>query len=497
MSSVAPSAWLIRPRPNPAAALRLFCLAHAGGGANVFRHWPNGLPAAIEVCAVQLPGRETRFNETAFTHFQPLIEAMANAVAVAIDRPYALFGHSLGSLLAFELVRQLRRMGLPEPVCLIVSGHAAPHLPRRMRAIHNLPHDEFLAELRARRGTPAIILDHAELMKLIAPMLRADFAVYESYRFQQEPVLHCDLTALGGEQDDTVTPEGLAAWQAFTSGRFQSFMLPGDHFFPVNQQPLLLECLRKILGRQLGDEDSPWARTVELPALAADELQVFRIVLERSPEEVVQLATLLDAAERERAGRFRFPKDRDQFIVARAMLRRLLAGATGQAPERIQFAYASAGKPFLRDQWLQFNLAHSGKMALVALGGRRAVGVDVEHLRRTVEIASIVDRYFNPQEQAVLKTEPDDRRFRAFFRAWTRKEAYMKATGQGLYMPLESFAVLPAPGTACLRLQTVSPPEEAARWALRDLEVGPEYVGAAAVAGHGWRLTCWDEPERL
>jgi medium-chain acyl-[acyl-carrier-protein] hydrolase len=497
VSSVAANPWLIHPRPNPAAALRLFCLPHAGGGANLFRHWPAGLPAGVEVCAIQLPGRETRFSETPFARCRPLVEALADAMTDAIDRPYVLFGHSLGALVASELARRLRHLGRPEPAHLITAGYPAPQAPRRNPPVHALPDEQFRAELRRRGGTPDVVLENTELINLFARILRADFAVCETYRFHPEPPLRCAITALGAPADPTMSLDDLAGWQQHSTGPFDTVVIPGGHFFPTTHQGLVLEHVSRILNRYLSAPRSAWHKPPQPPALAEDEVQIYRFGLKRPAEEVAHLAPLLDPSERERADKFRFPADRDQYIVGRALLRCLLAAHVRQAPQELRFAYAAAGKPLLRDHGLQFNLAHSGGLALLALAGRRAVGVDVEHLNRPIEITCIADRYFNPEEQAVLKAEPAAERLPAFFRAWTRKEAYMKATGQGLSMPLERFAVLPAPGASALRLQTLDPPQEAARWSLRDLDVQPAYVGAVAVGGHGWRLTCLDLPEQL
>jgi len=475
----------------------LFCLPHAGGGAAQFRTWPAALPPSVEVCAVQLPGRETRFKETPFNRWQPLVANLADVLSTAIDRPYALFGHSMGALLAFEVVRQLRRLDYPEPVHLFAAGHRAPPLPSLQPAIHALSDQAFRAELRHRKGTPDAVLENDDLMQALTPMLRADFAVCETYDYRPEPRLDCPLTAVGGQLDDTVPAQHLAAWRELTSSAFEVLLLPGGHFFPATHQGSLLDHLRRTLSGIVGDQAPQWQKPAEFPAMAVEEVHVWRLFLERSPGEVARLLTLLDSTEQERAQRFRFPADRNRFVVSRALLRTLLGHYVGQAPAQLQFSYASAGKPFLRDHGLQFNLAHSGGMALLAVAGRRPVGVDVEQVRSSIETTSIADRYFATEEQALLRAEPADRQRTLFFKVWTRKEAYMKATGLGLYMPLEEFGVLPAANTRALRLQLQKDPSEAARWALRDLEPAIGYTGAVAVAGHGWSLRCLDEPPVL
>lgn len=444
---------------------------------------------------MQLPGRETRFCELPITHCQPLVAALADAILPVLDRPYVLYGHSLGGLLAFELTREWRRRGIPGPAHLIVAAYPAPSLPRLKPPLHDLPDAEFREALRERGGTPELVLNHAEMMQMLSPMLRADFAVSETYAFQPDAPLDCPVTVVGGELDPLVPIGSLTAWRELTMGPFESIGLPGAHFFPQTHQALMLEIIRGVLARSLGEEPIAWRKPTTPPLLTEGEVQVWSFELERSAEETTRLEAVLDASERERARRFRFPADQARFIVGRGMLRLLLARQVGQPADQLRIGYENAGKPILLDHSLPFNLAHSGGLGLLALSGRHPVGVDIERIRPSIETENIAARYFAPDEQALLGSLPAEERPTAFFHVWTRKEAYMKATGMGLYMPLETFAVLPAPAGRALRLQLGDIPSEAARWALRDLELPAGYVGALAVAGHGWRLTCWQAPD--
>ncbi len=239
--------WIAFRKPNPQARLRLFCFPYAGTGASIFRTLSDGLPADVEVCPIQFPGRGTRLMETPFTQLSPLIQALAQAMVPLLDKPFAFFGHSLGALVGFELARQLRRQSGVQPVRLFVSADRAPQIPHRDRPIHALPEAEFLGELRRLNGIPREVLEEAELMQIMLPVLRADFAVYENYVYSSEPPLPCPISTFGGLQDHRVSRGDLEAWRDQTSGSFSLRMFPGDHFFLRTTQPLLLQVLSQEL----------------------------------------------------------------------------------------------------------------------------------------------------------------------------------------------------------------------------------------------------------
>ena len=176
--------------------------------------------------------------ERPYTRLSPLVEALGAALIPLLDKPFALFGHSLGTLIAFELARRLRETYSVSPVRLIVSAGAAPQLSHRGTPVHNLPETEFLAELRRLNGTPIELLNHAELMEILLPLLRADFALYETYQYSVAPALNCPITAFGGLQDRRVEQADLAAWSVQTDNSFALRMFPGDHFF-LKQPPVL------------------------------------------------------------------------------------------------------------------------------------------------------------------------------------------------------------------------------------------------------------------
>ena len=239
--------WITCRKPRAQAHLRLFCFPYAGGGVSIFRAWSDGLPADVEVCPVQLPGRGTRLMEPPFTRLSPLIQALAEALFPLLDKPFAFFGHSLGALVSFELARQLRREYAVQPVRLFISADRAPQIPNRDPPIHNLPEGEFLVELRRLNGTPREVLEDEELRQIMLPLLRADFAVYETYGYSTEPPLNCPISAFGGSQDHRVSRSDLEAWRDQTSVSFSLRMFPGDHFFLNTTQPVLLRVLSQEL----------------------------------------------------------------------------------------------------------------------------------------------------------------------------------------------------------------------------------------------------------
>lgn len=239
--------WIACRKPNPQARLRLFCFPYVGTGASIFRTWSDGLPADVEVCPVQFPGRGTQLMETPFTELSPLVQALAQALAPLLDKPFAFFGHSLGALVGFELTRQLRRLSGVQPVRLFVSAARAPQIPPRDRPIHALSEGEFLVELRRLNGIPRKVLEDAEVMQIMLPVLRADFAVYETYVYSTEPPLDCFISSFGGLQDQRVSRGDLEAWRDQTNASFSLRMFPGDHFFLNTTQRLLLQALSQEL----------------------------------------------------------------------------------------------------------------------------------------------------------------------------------------------------------------------------------------------------------
>jgi medium-chain acyl-[acyl-carrier-protein] hydrolase len=241
--------WLDGSRPNPAAELRLFCFPYAGGGAATYRHWSKNLPAQVEVCAVQLPGRGSRLRETPFTRMEPLVRAVLHELRSYLDKPFAFFGHSMGAVISFELARLLRLEHATLPFHLFVSGRSAPQLSRPKSPTYGLGHAEFIEELLRLKGTPPEVLSHPGLMQFVLPLLRADFELIETYSYRHEPPLNVPVTAFGGLADPDVSRESLGGWRAQTTAAFSLRMLSGDHFYLTANEELLLSVLARELYR--------------------------------------------------------------------------------------------------------------------------------------------------------------------------------------------------------------------------------------------------------
>jgi medium-chain acyl-[acyl-carrier-protein] hydrolase len=247
------NSWIICPQPNPQANLRLFCLPYAGGSAAVFRTWPNSLPSNVEVCAVEYPGRGRQIKSAPLARLESLVEAIASVLLPYLDKPFAFFGYSMGGLVSFELTHLLRRYSLA-PFHLFISARRAPQLPLIKPLLHILSDPDLLNELRNLNGTPKAVLENPELMEMFLPVLRADFAVLETYIYTQKQPLECPITVFGGLQDQEVSHEALQAWREQTIGAFSLHEFNGDHFFIHSHQELLF----KLMSQQLQMSKRRW-----------------------------------------------------------------------------------------------------------------------------------------------------------------------------------------------------------------------------------------------
>lgn len=223
--------WFRRSTRTSLPKWRLLCFPYAGGSARVFRKWHDWFAPDAEVVAIELPGRGFHMRSPLIDNLDTLIEQLVPAIEPLLDLPFALFGHSMGALIAFELCRALRRAGGQEPVHLFLSAMCAPHVMRSRQPAHVLPQDEFLAMLRDLNGTPRDVLDDRGLLKLFLPILRADFRLAETYSCIPEKPLSQPVTVFGGLADPSSRPECLSEWQLYTTGDFSLRLFDGDHFF--------------------------------------------------------------------------------------------------------------------------------------------------------------------------------------------------------------------------------------------------------------------------
>jgi len=242
------NSWINCPQPNPQANLRLFCFPYAGGSSMIFRTWCNSLPHNVEVCAVEYPGRGRQMQSPPIAQLEPLVKAIASSVLPYLDKPFAFFGHSMGGLVSFELTRLLRLDYNLKPFRLFICGRRAPQIPPTKPPIHVLPDPELLEELRTLNGTPKAVLENPELMQIFLPILRADFAVLETYTYTPQQPLDCPISIFGGWQDKEVSHEALQAWREQTIATFSLQMFDDDHFFIHSQQDLLLKLISQELG---------------------------------------------------------------------------------------------------------------------------------------------------------------------------------------------------------------------------------------------------------
>ena len=228
--------------------MRLYCFAYAGGHAGVFMPWQAALEPDVEVCGVQLPGRGARIRERAMTSMPQIVEHIALAIEQQGDAvPFAFFGHSLGALLAFEVTRLLQQRRLPVPEHLFVSGCEAPTHRGRSRALHLLSDAQLLEEVRNFNGTPPEVLASSELVALVLPILRADFALAMEYAYSPGPPLTMPMTVLAGTQDRNGLWDQVDHWAAQTRERCRVQWFNGDHFFINSQQRAVLDCVRDEL----------------------------------------------------------------------------------------------------------------------------------------------------------------------------------------------------------------------------------------------------------
>jgi len=243
------------------------------------------------------------------------------------------------------------------------------------------------------------------------------------------------------------------------------------------------------LSMNMGQEEF---RIEALGNLDSNEVHLWRLDLPAKALAVEKSKSILSADEKTRAARYHREIDRQHYIAARATLRQILGSYLKTEPAALTFAYSEKEKPSLGGSeaasGIEFNTSHSGSIALLAFARQREIGVDVEQVRRDFDTAKIAERFFSAAEQKQLAALPEQQRSDAFFLCWTRKEAYIKATGKGLSLPLHQFDVSLAPQEQNALLATRPDPHERTKWVMRDIPVPAGYAAAICVSGTGWTL---------
>jgi medium-chain acyl-[acyl-carrier-protein] hydrolase len=248
--SITANKWFVAPQPRPEAERRIFLFPYAGGGPAVFHKWASEFTDSIEASIVHYPGRGSRFNERPFTSLNSMVDEISSVIPPLLDKPFAFLGHSMGGMIAFELVRRLRQNGFPQPEALFISACRAPQIPNLQKPIHALPEEQFLTSLRSFNGIPAEVLKDRELLGLTLPTLRADFEMYETHQFVPGVPLDCPIIVFGGRDDPRVSSGQLEGWRELTRSRFEARFFDGGHFFINAEKESIRESIMEEIASQ-------------------------------------------------------------------------------------------------------------------------------------------------------------------------------------------------------------------------------------------------------
>lgn len=411
-------------RTGPRPASLLFCLPHAGSGASAYRAWGAAFPG-VEVLAVQLPGREQRWSEEA------VVEPgdVAAAIRAAADRPYVIFGHSLGGRLGYEVVRELQAQDAPLPERLIVSGSAPPELPNEgpLCGVSREPDDVLLERVIRLGGIAPEVAQSAELIELFLPAMRGDFSWIDDYYWRPGPPLQVPITALAGSRDGVALPPVAAGWSRHSAPGFELHTVPGGHFFLHEDLDALARIVRHLLP---GATPAPGHPGESLPGRGRVDLWYTDLDRLPDPVDVPQARQDgdLSPAEAERAARFVFDRDRRRYLLRCTAVRRL-ARRYGRDLQGEPWPVGPHGKP--EPKGFHISWSHSQGLLLAAVSGSD-VGADIERLTPLPDPDSVTSVALHEQERSELGTVPAADRNAWLLATWTAKEALLKGTGQGL-----------------------------------------------------------------
>lgn len=480
--------WFPTAGDRPERDLALFCLPYAGGSSSAFRGWTAELRRWADVLPAQLPGREVRITEPPHVDVDTLTDALARAVGLRGRRPYALYGHSMGARLAFEVIVNLRRRGLPLPVGLFVGGSRPPHRDVPLARIARLPDEEFCARLVDLGGTPPGVLDEPELRELLLPILRADLALVESYAYRPVEPLPVPIVAFAGRDDSEAHACDMVGWSAHTSGPFELHTLPGDHFFLNSARGQLLGMLAGHLAAR--PESATGSRPVGMGLVttppAEDEVCVVEARLDDLPELCAATGELAPV-ELGHAAHGTPPAEAARTIGHRVLLRRILTGLGVDvgAVELSQDAPDAPGRS--HHSGLRFDTGQCEGIALVALAQGRQVGVGVKRIRPADDADALVHRVLNAAERDEIAGVRGPDRLLAALRIRAARNAVRRASGDRLDADPDLLSFAGRTGGRTWRPRTGRDPARLSQWRVRQLDT-PDAVVAVAVGADDWRL---------
>lgn len=416
----------------------LVCLPHAGSGASAYRGWAAAFPE-VEVLALQLPGRESRWTEEAVVDPGDV----AAAVRAVADRPFVIFGHSLGGRLGYEVVRELQAQDAPLPERLIVSGSAPPELPNEgpLRGVSHEPDDVLLDRVTRLGGIAPEVAGNDELLELFLPAMRGDFTWIDDYHWRAGPPLQVPITALAGSRDRVALPPVAAGWSRHSAPGFSLRTLPGGHFYLHEDLDRLARVVRPLLpGRPAAGQVEAADRIgpVDLPAKGRIDLWYADLDGASTVVEVAGAMEDGDLSEGEaaRAARFVFDRDRRRYLLRCATVR-ALARRYGRDLAGAPWPVGVHGKP--RPHGYEISWSHSQGLLLVAVSGSD-VGADIERLAALPDPASVASVALDDAERAELTAVPPADRNAWLLATWTAKEALLKGTGEGLTVEPSSIS---------------------------------------------------------
>ncbi len=243
------SKWIVQPKPNGNAKLRLFCFPYAGSSAVVtYKYFVDNLPEFVEVCPVELPGRGTRMGEKLIDNIEEILARITENIGSYLDKPFVFFGHSMGALISYELTKKVKDKYNACPQKLYISAHKAPFLERGGPIMHKLERESFVNELKKMNGIANELLEHTELMDLMIPIIKNDYAVCENYTYQGKEKINVPITAFGGRYDKDIHENDLIKWAEVTNHDFNHYLIEGGHFFITKEKENFIKLFTNILA---------------------------------------------------------------------------------------------------------------------------------------------------------------------------------------------------------------------------------------------------------